>query len=292
MKKLKWIAGSLVLLLIIIVVIVFMSINGIVRNVVESQATSSLNLQTTLASANVSLLGGSLGLNDLQIVSPTGFSAPRMFMLDGVNVGVSVGNLRGDPIAVDRVVIDKPKLVIEQAGGKFNFQTLMDLQPKQAPESGKPGDGTREQGEPIRLIVRDLSINNATVVLRPGIPGLASEINIPIPSLQLKDIGMGEGNKNGVAIKEVVMVTITSLAQKATESDLIPAEAKQLLSLNVDQVKQRVVAEVNKQVGKITQDLSKQVSDQVGKEAGKAIEQGIGNFLNRGQSTTRPAGTK
>jgi hypothetical protein len=54
-------------------------------------------------------------------------------------------------------------------------------------------------------------------------------------------------------------------------------------------VKERVVAEVNKQVGKAAQDLGKQISEQVGEEAGKAIEQGIGNFLNRGnQSTTRP----
>ncbi|HVT91083.1 MAG TPA: AsmA family protein [Tepidisphaeraceae bacterium] len=289
MKKLKWIGGGVVLLIIVAVVVVFLMLNGIVRSVVETQATSSLNLQTTLGGANVSLLGGSLGLSDLQIASPKGYEAPRMFTLDGVKVGVSVGHLRADPIAVDQIVVDKPHLVIEQSGGKFNFQTLMDQPSAQPAENDKPATGTREAGQPIRLIINDLKINNAVVVIRPGIPGLSKEINVPIPSVELKDIGTADGNKNGVAIKQVVMLAITALAQKATELGDLPPEVKQLLSLNVDQVKQQVTAVVNKQVGKITSEITKQLPGDVGKDAGKAIEKGLGGLLG---GDKKPAGSK
>ena len=61
----------------------------------------------------------------------------------------------------------------------------MDQQPKQ-PEGGK---------EPMRLIINDLQVNNAKVVLRPGIPGLSNEIQVPIPSFALKDIGRGEARR-------------------------------------------------------------------------------------------------
>lgn len=274
MKIAKWIVLGLVVLIIVALTIAWLSINGIVRRTVETQATNSLNVQTTLGSANVSLLGGSLGLRDLQIASPQGFEAPRMFTLGGLDVGVSLGRLRGDPIGIDRIVIDKPRLVVEQSQGKFNFKVLMDQQSKQPSEGGK-----EDQGQPMRLIIHDLAVNDAQVVLRPGIPGLAKEINVPVPSFNLKEIGSGEGNKNGVAIKQVVMLVVTSLAQKASQSDLLPGDVKQLLSLNVDQVKEQVQAEVNKQLGKITQQLGNALPPEAGKDAGKALEKGLGGLL-------------
>src|SRR6185295_1329881 len=117
---------------------------------VETQATASLNTPTKVGGASVSIFGGKVGLDDIAVSSPQGFSAPQMVSLDGLNVAVSYGQLRKDPITVDQIVIDKPNLVIEQSGGKFNFKVLMDQQPKQ-PEGGK---------EPMRLIIIDLQVNN------------------------------------------------------------------------------------------------------------------------------------
>jgi uncharacterized protein involved in outer membrane biogenesis len=279
MKYIKWIVLGLVVVIVLVVGIVWMNINGIVRRTVETQATNSLDLQTTVGGANVSLFGGSVGLSELRVASPKGFDAPQMFALDGVKVDVSLGQLRSDPIGIQQIRIDNPQLVVEQADGKFNFKVLMDQQSKQPPDSGNPGDGKRDETEPIRLIVHDLVVNEAKVSLRPGIPGLAQQIDVPIPSFQLKDIGTSEGNKNGVAIKEVVMLLVTTLAQKASESGSLPAEVKQLLALNVDQVKQQVQAELNKQIGKITSELEKKLPGDIGKDAGKALEKGVGDLL-------------
>jgi uncharacterized protein involved in outer membrane biogenesis len=275
MKYLKWIILGIVLVIVIAVGAVLLGIDSIVRSTVQKQATNSLDLQTTLGSANVSILGGSLGLKDLEVASPQGFQAPHMFTLGGVKLGVSYSQLRNDPIGVNEVTIDQPRLVVEQSGGKFNFQVLMDKQSKTPPDSGKPGDGKREEGEPIRMIIHDLAVNNAQVVLRPGIPGLQQEINVNVPSFHLTDVGTGEGNKNGAAIKEVVMLVVTNLAQKASESEGVPAEVKQLLSLNVDQVKQQLVGELNKRLGNITKDLGKNLPP----DASKAVEKGLGDLL-------------
>jgi uncharacterized protein involved in outer membrane biogenesis len=275
MKYLKWIVLGVVLVIVIGVVAVFMTIDGIVRRSVETHATNSLDLQTTLRSADLSLLGGSLALKDLEVASPNGFSAPRMFTLGGAKLGVSYSQLRTDPIGVNEITIDQPQLVVEQANGKLNFQVLMDKQPKTPPDSGKPGDGKRDEGEPIRLIIHDLAVNDAKVVLRPGIPGLAQEINVTIPSFHLQDIGRGEGNQNGAAIKEVVMLVVTTLAQKASESEGVPPDVKLLLSMNADQVKARLAGELKKDLGKVTKDLGKNLPP----EANKAIEKGIGDLL-------------
>ena len=263
MKRLKWIALGIVVLIVIAITVVVMRLDGIVRYAIQTQSTASLGVPTELQSAHVSLLGGSLSLKGFEVASPKGFNANQMLALDGASVGVSVGNLRNDPLRIDKIVIDKPKLVIEQSGGKFNFLVLKESLPQ------KPADNS----EPLKLIIEDLAVNNAQVVLRPGVPGLDQEITLPISSFNIKDIGTGEGNQNGVAIKQVVLLVVTDLAKKASESDKLPPELKSVLSLNADQIRAQVQGRIDQEIGK--------VQEKIGEQAGKAIEKGLGDLLGK-----------
>lgn len=251
-KTIKWILLSLVLLVIIGIGIIWFYLNGIVKHTVESQATASLNLPTTLDSASVSLFGGKFGLNDLQIASPPGFTADRMFKLGGVNVEVNYSDVKQQPIKIAKINIDKPRLVVEQQNGKFNFQSLMDQQSKAPP---------KEDGEPIKLIINELNLTGAEVVLKPGIPGFEKDIVIPVPSLNLKAIGTADGNQNGVAIKQVVGEVVTALTAAASNSDQVPPEVRALLNLNIAKVSQQLSAEFNKQLGAVSGDLNKAIGD-------------------------------
>jgi hypothetical protein len=114
------------------------------------------------------------------------------------------------------------------------------------------------------------------------------EYSLTLPSITLKNIGNDGSAKNGVAIKEVVMLLMTTFAQKAAESDQLPPELKQVLNLNVEQVAQqlgkRAQEELQKQVGKLGEkiggDAGKQLEGALkDKDAGKAIEKGIGDLL-------------
>src|SRR5438874_10498963 len=130
MKIVKWVLLAIVVLVIAGGAIVLLSIDGIIKRTVETQATDSLNLKTTLSSASLSLLGGSLKLNDLSIGSPQGFTSPQMLGLGGANLAVSYGQLRNEPIHVADITLNKPNLVIERgADGKLNFQAAMDQMP-------------------------------------------------------------------------------------------------------------------------------------------------------------------
>lgn len=264
MKRIKWIVIAVLVVIVLVVAGVWLAIDGIVRRAVETQATSSLNLTTTLGGANVSLLGGRLGLSDLQIVSPQGFAAPRMFTLGGAKVGVTLGHLRSDPVTIDQIVIDKPRLVLEQSNGKFNVQALIQQDSKPTPEGS----------EPVKLIIDSLTISDAQVVIRPGIPGLQQEVVVPIPSFTVREIGNAEGNRNGAAIKDVVVLLLTEMAEKASKSEALPEDVRRLLEMDLNQV-------VRQEVDKIAERVGKRVSDELGKEAGKAIEKGIGDLLNK-----------
>jgi uncharacterized protein involved in outer membrane biogenesis len=238
-RVIKWLVLIVLVLIIAGGLVVYFNLNNIVRKTVQTQATQQLGVQTTLGSANVGLFTGNVALNDLQIASPNGFAAPKMFTLGGTKVDVSYGQLRADPKHVESVTIDAPKLVIEQAGGQFNFKALMDQMPKGEPKTEDPNQ------KPMKLIIDTLQVNNPTVVVRPGnLAGIAGatgvklpeELTLSIPSITMNNVGSGEGNQNGAALKDVVMTVITTMAAKASESDQLPPELKQLMHLNVSDV--------------------------------------------------------
>ena len=290
MKIIRRIILAVVLLVVVAVLIVYFNLNRVVKRTVESQATTSLNLNTTLNSARLSLFGGKLNLNELQIASPPGFSAPHMLELGDTNLAVKYGELRKDPVHIESLTLDKPKLVIEQANGTLNFKKAMDLMPPSESSSQK---------ESKKLVINELRVQDAQVVIHPNLPGIPSEITVPVPSILMKDVGTGDGSQNGAAIKDVVMQVVTALAGSASDSGAIPEQLKALLKLNVGQVLANLGPEVQKRIaaaipGEFGQKLSEVVKDPQAllKDPGKAIQQNIGNLMNGGTSngsTTQPS---
>lgn len=221
-KRGAWIAVALV---VVVVGAVWMNLAHIVKTEVETEATKSLRLTTTLDRATISLFGGKLGLHGLAIASPHGFSAPRMLEVGGIDVAVRYRELRSEPIHVEALNINGPKFVIEQSGGALNFRKAMEVQP--ASDPNKP---------PMKLVIDQLEVRDAQVVIRPGLPGVQQEFVVPVPALSMKDIGRGRGAHNGAAIREVAMRVMGALAEKAAESGQVPPELKALLHLNVAQL--------------------------------------------------------
>jgi hypothetical protein len=289
MKWIKWAILGVIVLVISGALIVWANLNGIVRRTVQTQASASLNLPTTVGGARVSLLGGNVSLSDVQIASPQGYAAPHMFTLGGTSVGASWGGLRSDPVLIDRITINRPWLVIEQRDGRFNLQVLMDLVEQMPPDD-----------DPLRLIINELTVSDAQVALRPGIPGLAQEIAIPIPSFTVHNIGTDDDAQNGAAIKEVTMLLVTTMAAKAAESDQLPPEVQLLLKGNVAELARDMANEYG---GKALEELKRNLPPEVGGAVGdlldatrtgedpkKAIEQRLGGLLGRDRD--RPPATQ
>ncbi len=258
MKWIKRIVVVGVLLIVVAVAAVYLSINVIVRSVVQRQATASLGVPTTLGSARLSLAGGNVQLNDLLVGSPAKFTAPDTFTLGGIAVTVNYGQLTGTPIHIQQITIDHPALFIEQVGGALNLKALMDQMPQTPQTSG--GQPT----QPIKLVIDELDLNGAQVTFMPGIPGLAETMQVSVPSMTLKNIGNSDGSQNGAAIKEVVLQVATALAAKGADGAKLPPEVKMLLSGQLNGLSQQLGAEFNKQFQGLAGSLGKQVQGKVG----------------------------
>ncbi len=263
MKSIRRILLVLAVLLIIAGVAVYLYLDRIVKVAVERQSTSSLNLITTLDSAHLGLTGGHVNLNQLQIASPQGFTAPHMFQMGQLGVDVNYGQLRSDPVRIKKILIDAPKFVIEQVGGKMNFKAVMDQMPK------------TDDTKPMKVIIDELSVNNATVTLHLGnLPGLGDmkPIDVTVPSITLKNIGNADNAQNGAAIKDVVMQVATALAGKAGDAANLPDQFKSILQNNLNEVAGKLGAEFNKQLAGITTQVQGQIQGQLDK-----VVPGLGN---------------
>jgi hypothetical protein len=265
--------------------IAYVAIDGILKRTVEKQSTSSLRLTTTLNRAGLSLFGGKVNLNRLRIASPKGFSAPHMLELGDVELAVRYGQLRNDPIHVQWITLNQPRLIIEQSNGAVNFKRAMD---------GLPAHDNPAE-KPIHLIIDELKMQDAQVVIHPGLPGVQQEITVPVPSITLKNVGSGRGSQNGAAIKEVAMVVTAALASAAAESGSLPPELKAILRLNVGQVASKLGAEAQKQIaaaipGELGNRLSKVAGDPevLAKDPAKAVQGEVGGILGGGKPAQAP----
>ena len=254
-KLLKWVLIVIPLLIIIAVVVVLLMLDGIAKRTLETQSTASTNLVTTLGSAHISIMGGQVALNDLKLGSPKGFAAPTMFDMKKLKVGVSYGQLTKNPMHIGEIIVEAPRLVIEQQGGKINVNAAMEQMPKSEPSS-------------LRLIIDKLQVNNTQVVIRPGVPFLNPEYSLALPPIIMQNIGNADGNENGAAIKEVVKQMLTQLMATAKESDSLPPEMKKFMVTSTDDVKALAQDELTKQ----SQKYINQTKGQGGAELQKGLE--------------------
>jgi hypothetical protein len=239
MNWLKRIIAAVLLLLVMAVVGLYLSLDHIVKSVVETQSSEQLNVPTTLGGVNLGLTSGSVGLNNFAIGSPAGFTAPQMFSVGNLNVDTGgILRLRNEPIHLSSITIDQPQLVIENKGQKLNFRELIDHLPK-PPAKGQPAPAG--QSQPTRLIIDTLSITNAHVQFQSDLPGLGKPIDIPLPTITMKNIGNADGADNGAAIKDVVVAVIDQMTAAASGSKGLPPEVTALLSGNLSDVQNKLI---------------------------------------------------
>jgi len=253
----KWIKRIIFLGIVLILAaagVVYVSINSLLRSAIERQATASLGVPTTLGSAHLAILAGTVGLSDLKVSSPPNFSSPDIFTLGDASVTVRYGQLTDMPIHVHQIVIDQPGLVVEQSNIQLNLESLL----HQMPQTPKTSSGTETQ--PVKLVIDELDLNNAQVTFMPGIPGLTDTIPVSIPSISLKNVGNSNGDQSGATIKDVVMQAATAMAMKALDTSKLPEPVKVILSQELSGLSGQLGSGFTGQIQDLAGSLSKQVA--------------------------------
>src|SRR5262249_26914836 len=145
------------ILVLVLVLPLFININSF-RPQIESALTDALGRPVKLGKLSLSVLSGSVGVEDVKIADDPAFSQSPFVTAKSLKVGVEVMPLIfSKQLNITSIVLDEPQItLLKAANGKWNFSSLGGQSAKKPAQTGKSG------GSP-NLSIAKLEIRNGKV---------------------------------------------------------------------------------------------------------------------------------
>ena len=236
MKKVLVGGGVALAFVVVAVMIIVGNVNSIVKKGVESTAPMILQAPVNLDKVDISLFSGSGQLDGLTIGNPKGYKTDYAFRMKQLKVDLVVKSVTSDLIHIKDVVIDSPDIMFEGGAGKSNLTQLQDNAKAFALAAGeKQKESSDSQGKKMQidhLMIKNAKVNVSMNVLQ------GKELTIPLPTIELKDIGKDKGA--GISdVVEVILVAVNKAVVPAVQTGIsgmkvdVPGNVRQ----SVDKVK-------------------------------------------------------
>lgn len=203
MKKILSIVGIVVLVLVVVVVLF---LGQIIKAAIETAGPKVAGVTMSVEKVRVNPLGGSVRIKGLIIGNPEGFKTPSAMELGDFRVDVRMGSLFTDTIIVKEILINAPEITYEKSLKSSNLSALQkNLAPAETDEPKEEeeevADKPKEKKTPAKkVVIEDFQLNDAKVHVTITALG-GKKMTLPLPSIQMQDIGKDKG---GTDIPEVI----------------------------------------------------------------------------------------
>lgn len=224
-KKKSWlkVIGIIILVLLVAAVVMLLCLDTILKGSIEKIGSTVTKSDISIEKINLSLLKGELLLENFKVGNPEGYKTDEAFSLTKVFVSLKPSSLMSDTIQITEVQIIDPSLTFEAGLGNTNLGTILENvnrfvpsgdpnKPKEKPEGDKPGK---------KVQIDHVVVNGGKVRLSAKILGGAA-LPIPLPGVELKDIGKEKENEVGMVeasamiLKEMLTGAISAVGSGAT----------------------------------------------------------------------------
>ncbi|HIJ79745.1 MAG: hypothetical protein OEY01_13500 [Desulfobulbaceae bacterium] len=208
------------------------NLNTIVKKGIETVGPKILQAPVRLADVILDVASGSGELSGLIVGNPQGFKTDYAFQLDQIMIELDVASATSDKVHIKKIIIKSPNIVYEGILGNNNLKQLQaNAQSFKKPGKEQPAN-SKTSGKKVQIDLLKIekgSISVSTALLQ------GKKLTIPLPPLELKDIG-----KN----KDATMADALALVLTAINKAAIPAVQSGL----------SVVGEGAKEVGTVLQE--------------------------------------
>lgn len=162
-KTLKWIGIAIVALILILVVLPFLIPINKFRPTIEQKASEALGRKVTVGNLSLSLLRGSLGMDDLSISDDPKFNSGPFLTAKNVRVGVEMMPLIfSQQMNVTEISIVNPQvMMLKDPSGKWNFSSIGG---SSTPTANKPATGGGSNAAQS-VSVKKLSLEDGQITL-------------------------------------------------------------------------------------------------------------------------------
>lgn len=205
MKKFLLIVGILAALGVVAVVVLSFYLGNIVTAGVNKFAPQLTQTTVVLNSARISPLSGVGALSGLTIGNPKGWSDLAAFRLGEVHIAMEPFSVLRDHIVIEEIVIDQPEINYETKLISSNVGDLL-KNIEAAMGGAKTAEPATKSGKPIKLVVKKFKLTNARVSLGLGVKAMT----IPMPTVELNDLGVAQGGITPAELAGAVMRSVTS----------------------------------------------------------------------------------
>lgn len=186
-------------------------LGSVVKAGVNNFAPKLTQTKVELAGARLSPLTGSGTLTGLYVGNPKGWTSEKAFFLGKIHIEVAPFSVLGDHIVIKEIFIDQPEFVYETKLVASNIGDL--LKNIEAATGGGKGDAPKtKDGKPIKFEVKHFRLQNGQVTLGVG----AAAIKLPMPPIDLTDLGTKEGGITPDQLATAVMRSVTSSVVTST----------------------------------------------------------------------------
>jgi hypothetical protein len=183
MKLVRRIALILVLVVVVIVVGVYVAIDVIARNIIDSQGSSVLGVSTSVESVHLAVFTQSTSLTGLTIANPPGFVRPNFIAIESAEIDANLGTLISDTIDIPLVHITGLTVDLEQINDKMNATEIINNVDRNTASAG-------DTSEPVSFNVQKLIIENIHLTASGSIVNIAGgHLDTKIPRLELHNLG-------------------------------------------------------------------------------------------------------
>lgn len=209
-QKLLIVVGALLVLSLVAYVGLSFFLGSIVAAGVNRFGPALLGTKVVLSGAQISPFSGSGTLSGLVVSNPPGWSDANAISFAKVHVKMRPFSIFGDHIVIDEILIDQPEFLYETKIVKSNISDL--LKSVESLSGDKQADATTKSGQPLKFEVRHFVLKNGKVSLGVGV----GAIPLPMPPIELKDLGTKEGGITSSQLAFAVMRSMTTGVVSAT----------------------------------------------------------------------------
>ncbi|MFI5232158.1 MAG: hypothetical protein ACHQSE_06570 [Gemmatimonadales bacterium] len=211
MKKLLIIAGTITGVCVLALVVVAFSLGSIITRGVNSYGPKLTNTRVSLSNADISPFSGSGTLRGFKVGNPAGWSDADLASFGKIHVSVVPSSIRGDHIIINEIDVEAPLFDYETKLVSSNVNDLLANIEKAGGGSSAP-KATAKNGKPLRIEVKHFRVHDGVVRLGAG----KAAVRIPLPPIELSDIGTRENGVTPDQLATVVMKSVTSNIVHAT----------------------------------------------------------------------------
>jgi hypothetical protein len=188
-----------------------------IERTIEKHASASLGTQVSVGRVESDIKGGSLSISNITIANPPGYKNANAFSLNDIEAAVDYANFD-----IKRIVINRPEIVIEEKGGKTNFdQILASLnQGESSSDADAETDQAAEGEEEQIYVIRNFRMNESRASFESE--SLDRYSNLEVDAIEIRDI---RGTRSEVS--KIIASEVISEITKEAATEMLKAKASE-----------------------------------------------------------------